>query len=233
MLSTSFTPRPMSSFYTDLVKGFIIEGEAIVRAVQAERAKVPDFKRRKSPAGEALRWAMNLVDIDVACVERLLQEIKDARSFNTAEKLIEELRKSRLRMPRDVANAMDAVRIFKAERWAEPAEQIEAKPMTTVSQPVLPTPAPASKRRLVPTPPPTPAPTAVPVKPSKARARAAAHARAMAAARAKAKVQVCSFPGCTLKPREGSVYCTDRHRVDMARHNAKLRANALKTRAAK
>lgn len=165
--------RSLSSFYSDLAKSFIDEGEAILVSAKAERARIPIYEARRTPVGDSMRWAMNLVDIDLACIERLLSEMKTAKHLGVIEKLLEEMRKEQLRMPRDVDNALGVLKTLKAEK-------VPAVVVTATST-----------------------------------------------------EGVCALPGCFKTPRENSIYCDDRHRVDMARLKAKQRAQASKAQAAK
>lgn len=189
--------RPLSSFYTDITKSLIQEGEVIFREAKAQRARIPVYELQRTPAGDSMRWAMNLVDIDLACTERLLQEMKAAKVLGVVEKLMAEMRKNRLRMPRDVDNALSVFKTLKASK----VESLIAKKLSEVK----------TLDELVEF-----------AKPEGTTAFAGSIG-----------LPICALPGCTKTPRENSVYCNDKHRVDMARLKAKQRAQASKAQAAK
>ena len=204
MLSTLSEIHSGPNFYRNQIQSFIAEGEEILQEARAQLACIPTYPRRRSPAGEAVICAMNLVQINTASTERLLQELRAVSSFKSAEKLLVELREHRARMPRYVERALEVGETLLAEVAAEPVKLV-----------------------VVPEPKPKASSIAEELKNVKTLDDLV---KFMGPEGPSTVGSVCALPGCGLVPRENSIYCCDGHRVNMARLKAKAREAEAKAK---
>jgi len=109
------------------------EGEAILAEALKQRARVPAVKARRTPGGEAFRCAMNLVTIDIASIERLLEELRRTSVLISAKPLLEGMRKRASSLPKYIDRALTAAEVMATEPEPEPI-QFRAVPVVVIPE---------------------------------------------------------------------------------------------------